>query len=167
MTNSMSTRAGMRARSYHASPGEVTSVGGGEPGLWMNCANTLDDAAVPESMPERAINHSHAGTSADAVDSVSPSEDQEGIAPVPEPDSYPHVTCGGWLEVGARRASSRSRRRRRRHGSSVTIAMFRSGLHRLTKRTSYPARPVTSMLVTQLDPRYSDTGPRAARLAVR
>ena len=48
MTNAEVTRAGMRARSYHASPGEVTSVGGGAPGLWMNCANTLDNCAVPE-----------------------------------------------------------------------------------------------------------------------
>jgi hypothetical protein len=34
------TRAGMRARSYHASPGEVMSVGGCAQGLWMNCAST-------------------------------------------------------------------------------------------------------------------------------
>jgi len=51
MTDTGATRAGMRARSYHASPGEVTSVGGGAPGVWMNCVNTLDDSAVPEGMP--------------------------------------------------------------------------------------------------------------------
>ena len=51
MTDLAGTRAGMRARSYHASPGEVRSVGGCAPGLWMNCANTLDNDAVPEGTP--------------------------------------------------------------------------------------------------------------------
>ena len=41
------TRADMRARSYHASPGEVMSLGGCAQGLWMNCVNRLDGGAVP------------------------------------------------------------------------------------------------------------------------
>src|SRR6266496_1932950 len=38
--NVAATGAGMRARSYHASPGEIMSVGICAQDLWMNCANT-------------------------------------------------------------------------------------------------------------------------------
>ena len=37
----------MRARSYHASPGEITSVGGCAQDSSMNCAYTPDRGAVP------------------------------------------------------------------------------------------------------------------------
>lgn len=36
--NLTATGAGMRARSYHASPGELMSAGGYAQSLWMNCA---------------------------------------------------------------------------------------------------------------------------------
>src|SRR5690242_5241975 len=43
--------AGMRARSYHTSPGEITSVGGCAQGSSMNCAYTPGRGAVPGDMP--------------------------------------------------------------------------------------------------------------------
>ena len=106
----------MRARSYHASPGEVRSVGGCPRGVWMNGADTLDDGAMPEGIPAEPRRPHPAVTSTNAVDWVDMGEDPEGITSVPVPDSYPHVTCGGWSRVGVRRASSRSRRRHRRRG---------------------------------------------------
>src|SRR5271165_2960192 len=43
--------AGMRARSYHASPGEITSVGGCAQDSSMNCASTPDGGAEPADVP--------------------------------------------------------------------------------------------------------------------
>jgi len=45
------TRAGVRARSYHASPGKIRSLGSNAQGAWMNCASTprmMRDAKGPE-----------------------------------------------------------------------------------------------------------------------
>jgi hypothetical protein len=51
------TRAGVRARSYHASPGKMRSLGSDAQGAWMNCASTprmISDAKGPEEqMPSR------------------------------------------------------------------------------------------------------------------
>jgi hypothetical protein len=44
--------AGLRARSYHASPGEITSVGGRAQDSSMNWANTPDGGAVQGDVPE-------------------------------------------------------------------------------------------------------------------
>ena len=84
----------MRARSYHASPGEITSVGGCAQHLPMNCASTPDGGAVPADVPGETLAAPPPVTRTDAVWPAGLGEGPEGIASVPAPDGYPHVTCG-------------------------------------------------------------------------
>ena len=84
----------MRARSYHASPGEITSVGGCAQHLSMNCASTPDGGAVPGDVPGETLAAPTPGYQDRCRWLAGWREDPEGIASVPAPDSYPHVTCG-------------------------------------------------------------------------
>ena len=85
--------AGLRARSYHASPGEITSVGGCAQDSWMDWANTPDGGAVLGDVP------GDPGCPTPGYQDrcrwlAELREDPDGIASVLAPDSYPHVTCG-------------------------------------------------------------------------
>jgi hypothetical protein len=75
----------MRARSYHASPGEVMSVGGCAQGLWMNAAM----AARCQGTPGGGITGPPPLTSTNADGPGGCEKIRKGF----RPDSYPHVTC--------------------------------------------------------------------------
>ena len=116
--------AGMRARSYHASPGEITSVGGCAQDSSMNCASTPDGGAVPADVPGETLAAPPPVTRTDAVWLAGLGEHPEGIAPVPAPDSYPHVTCG--CPVTGRRPHgvvAAVARRHRERGMAVTTTL--------------------------------------------
>ena len=66
-TNLAVAGAGMRARSYHASPGEITSVGGCAQHSSMNCASTPDGGAVPGDVPQETLAAPPPVTRTDAV----------------------------------------------------------------------------------------------------
>ena len=77
--------------------------------LWMNCANTQDGGAMPGGMPGEPL----AGPAGQLPaqmrgDSMGCGEDPEGIATVPAPDGYPHVTSG-WGSQASARCSCRGR----------------------------------------------------------
>ena len=85
--------AGLRAHSCHASPGEITSVGGCAQDSSMNWANTPDGGAVLGDVP------GDPGCPTPGYQDrcrwlAELREDPDGIASVLAPDSYPHVTCG-------------------------------------------------------------------------
>ena len=91
----------MRARSYHASPGEITSVGG--------CAQNLSDELCKYTGWRCGASGDARGDPGGATPGYQDRyrwlaglrEHPEGIAPVPAPDSYPHKTCG-WPVTGRR-----------------------------------------------------------------
>ena len=63
--------------------------------LWMNCANTQDGGAMPAGMPADPLPVPPANYQRRCgATRWAAGEDPEGIATVPAPDGYPHVTSG-------------------------------------------------------------------------
>ena len=99
----MATRAGMRARSYHASPGEVRSVGGVHklvdelckyPGWWCD-AGRHGDFLMATDMPGEPSYGPARGLAAQMRgDLIGCGKIRKAVATLPAPDSYPHVICG-------------------------------------------------------------------------
>ncbi len=92
-------QGGMRARSYHASPGKVRSVRPLCTALWMNCAKRGRMAVRCLGAWLEGFLDGHAPlrpvTSPNAVHSLLAwAEDSEAIESTQRPESYPHVTCG-------------------------------------------------------------------------
>ena len=84
----------MRARSYHASPGEIMSVGVCAQGLWMNCAKCARTAVrCHRRGVEGSCDQPSTVTSPNAVRPIGCfGENPEGLEPIPRPVRYPHVT---------------------------------------------------------------------------
>ena len=77
--------------------------------LWMNCANTQDGGAMPGGMPgEPPAGPAGQLPAQMRGDWMGCGEDPEGIATVPAPDGYPHVTSG-WGSQASARCSCRGR----------------------------------------------------------
>jgi hypothetical protein len=94
----------MRARSYHASPGEIMSVGVCAQGLWMNCAKYARMAVRchgrgvdgPRDQPSTV-------TSPNAVRPIGCwAKIRKGLEPIPRPGRYPHVTIAAAEGLGPR-----------------------------------------------------------------
>ena len=71
----------MRARSYHASPGEITSVGGCAQDSSMNCAYTPDRGAVPGDVPGETLAAPPPVTRTDAVGRLGGEKIRKGSRP--------------------------------------------------------------------------------------
>src|SRR5208337_3317647 len=77
--------------------------------LWINYANTQDGGAMPGGMPgEPPAGPAGQLPAQMRGDSMGCGEDPEGIATVPAPDGYPHVTSG-WGSQASARCSCRGR----------------------------------------------------------
>jgi len=91
----MATRAGVRATLLSRQPWWSKECTGLCTSLWMNCANTQGGGAMPGGTPSPPwpVTPPNDQRRCGVIRAERPRKSR-GIATVPAPDGYPHVTCG-------------------------------------------------------------------------